>query len=302
VRAACVDIGSNTTRLLVGDCADGRVTGRHQLRAFTQIGRAVAATGEIGTAKLAEVVAVVDEQVSVARAWGASTVRIIATAAVRDATDGEVLAGRVQDVTGHHVEILSAEREARLAFTGAAGCEVPGEEGTDDLELGVVDVGGGSSELVVGCPPDRIAWWTSIPIGSSTLTESYLRSDPPRERELRAARAWVQDALSGLEPPRPDRAVAVGGSATSLATIAGRSLSHTAMEDALALLSASPAAAVAARFAIDPERARLLPAGLLILGASAGVLGAVLAVGLGGIREGVLLETAARHGEEDQLG
>ncbi|MHB1569102.1 MAG: Ppx/GppA phosphatase family protein [Solirubrobacteraceae bacterium] len=299
MRVACVDIGSNTTRLLVADCADGRLTELHQVRSFTEIGRAVSATGEIGTAKLAEVVAVVDEQVSIALAQGAAAVRIIATAAVRDAGDGTALAAAVTKRTGRAVEILSPEREARLAFTGAAGCAAGTEHAIDDGALGVVDVGGGSSELVVGRPPDRIAWWTSLPVGSSVLTDSCLLSDPPREPELRAARQSVDAALAGLEPPKPARAVAVGGSATSLARIAGRSLSRSALDGALSLLTASPADAVAARFTIDPKRARLLPAGLLILGASAELLGAPLAVGLGGIREGALLEIVALGREED---
>jgi exopolyphosphatase/guanosine-5'-triphosphate,3'-diphosphate pyrophosphatase len=161
-------------------------------------------------------------------------------------------------------------------------------------ELGVIDVGGGSSEIVIGRAPDRISWWSSLPVGSGVLTEDRLPSDPPTVAELAAARADVERALAGRRPPRPAVAVAVGGSATSLSRVAGPVLDAAALERALSALACEPSGAVAARFAIDPMRARLLPAGLLILEAGARLLGATVTVGRGGIREGVLLEALAQ--------
>jgi exopolyphosphatase / guanosine-5'-triphosphate,3'-diphosphate pyrophosphatase len=286
VRAACIDIGSNTTRLLVADCAGRQVTLVHQERAFTRIGRGLAASGAISEAKIGEVVAVVADQLAAAREHGAGTIRGVATAAIRRAANGPALVEAIAGRTGLRVEILSSQEEARLAFLGAATTLAQAPAG----RLGVIDVGGGSSELVVGMAPDQVGWWASVDLGSGALTEHSLASDPPRPQELAAARSEIAAALSGLRPPRPELTVAVGGSATSLSRLAGPTLDPGRLERLLALLTSEPAAAVAQSYEIDPQRARLLPAGLLILEGIADLLGAALTVGQGGIREGVLLE------------
>lgn len=290
MRAACIDIGSNTTRLLVADCAGDGLVEVHQERAFTRIGRGLRRTGVIGQEKIHEVVAVVLGQIAVARDLGAGELRAVATAAVRTAANGEELVAAIARATGLRVDVVSEAEEARLAFLGAARMM----EETCDGELGVIDVGGGSSEIVVGQPPDRIDWWSSVSIGSGELAEHCLTSDPPRAEEVAAAREQVAGALAGLAPPQPATAVAVGGSATSLGRLAGPVLDVAALARALSLLMAEPSWAVAPRFEIDPQRIRLLPAGLLILEGAAALLGTTLTVGRGGIREGVLLEAAGR--------
>jgi exopolyphosphatase / guanosine-5'-triphosphate,3'-diphosphate pyrophosphatase len=286
VRAACIDIGSNTTRLLVADRGAAGLVEVHQERVFTRLGRGLRPGGAIAEDKISEVVAVVCAQVEVARAHGAAELRGVATAAVRTAANGTTLVQAVARSAGLEVTVLSAAEEARLAFLGAAA--MMGEPAAG--ELGVIDVGGGSTEIVIGRPPDQISWWASVPVGSGALTEEHLRSDPPTAAELAVARVEVARALAGDEPPRPALAVAVGGSATSLSRVAGPVLDPPALTRSLRLLTAEPAAAVALRFAIDPHRARLLPAGLLVLEAGARRLRAPLTVGRGGIREGVLLE------------
>jgi exopolyphosphatase / guanosine-5'-triphosphate,3'-diphosphate pyrophosphatase len=288
VRAACIDIGSNTTRLLVADRVGGELVEIHQERVFTRIGYGLAASDAIGTEKIDEVVAVVRHQIATARAQGADTIRGVATSAIRAASNGTALVEAIAAATGLAVEIVTGEQEARLAFRGAAAMLEP--EAADCRRLGVVDVGGGSSEVVVGCAPDQVGWWASVPIGSGALTEHCLRSDPPTLPELAAARGEVAAALAGLAPPCPELAVAVGGSATSLGRLTGPALDAAAFERALAVLCGEPAARVAERYLIDPQRARLLPAGLLILQGASGLLEATIQVGRGGIREGVLLE------------
>jgi exopolyphosphatase/guanosine-5'-triphosphate,3'-diphosphate pyrophosphatase len=289
VRAACIDIGSNTTRLLVADCVEGTLVEVYQERAFTRIGRGLAASPAIGADKIEEVVSVVLRQLAVAREHGAAEIRGVATAAIRTASNGVALVEAIAAGTGLEVEIVSGEDEARLAFRGAAAMLEP-ETAARCQQLGVIDVGGGSSEVVVGAAPDRVAWWASVPIGSGALTDHWLHSDPPSPDELESARQEVAAALAGLAPPCPEVAVAVGGSATSLGRLAGPVLDVGAFERALAVLAAEPAAAVAERFLIDPQRARLLPAGLLILQGASRLLEATIQVGRGGIREGVLLE------------
>ncbi|HWE33822.1 MAG TPA: hypothetical protein VG410_10080 [Solirubrobacteraceae bacterium] len=288
VRRACIDIGSNTTRLLIADCAGDDLHEVHQQKAFTRIGAALLADGTIAPAKIAEVADVVRGQLAVARSFGVADVFGIATAAIRRAANGDALVHAVGGGCGLEITVLSGEEEARLAFVGAAGTlgRVP------DGALGVVDVGGGSSELVVGAAPDTVGWWASFALGSGDLADVFLRSDPPADAEMSAARARVADALDGLQVPQPVEALAVGGSATSLATLAGPRLDAEAFKRAFALLASEPASRIASRFSLDLERVRLLPAGLLILEAASKLFGVALAVGRGGIREGVLLEAA----------
>ncbi len=288
MRRACIDIGSNTTRLLVADCEPEAITEVHQERAFTHLALSGRADGAISPAKCAEIARVVAAQLATARRLGSGEVRAVATAAIRSAANRDELAAAIRDACGLDVRILTGEEEARLAFRGAArACG-----GAVDGELGVVDVGGGSSELVVGLPPAEVRWSVSLPLGSGGLARRYLGSDPPAPDELAEARQAVEDSLAGLEPPRPARAVAVGGSAASLAQVAGRTLNRRAFTHALEVLSAAPSAQVAARTGLEPERVRLLPAGLLILHAAAELFGVPLALAGGGLREGVLIEAA----------
>jgi exopolyphosphatase/guanosine-5'-triphosphate,3'-diphosphate pyrophosphatase len=290
LRLGCIDIGSNTTRLLVAEGDGTRLRWIHQERAFTRLGRELAEHGVVGPAKIAEVVGVVRDQRDTAQRLGTSRLHVVGTEAMRSAANGAELTAAVRDGTGLDVEVLSAREEARLAFVGVAATL----GGPPPRELGVVDVGGGSSELVVGHPPDRVRWWASLPLGSSELTRARLRSDPPTERELSSARGQIAAQLAQLAVPRPQVAAAVGSSAASLSRVAGTMLSAEALRRALALIISARSGEIARRFAIDPERARLMPAGLLILEGVARVFRTPLRIGQGGIREGVLLEASQR--------
>ena len=285
---ACIDIGSNTTRLLIAECDGQALHEVHQERAFTQIGRDLAADGMIGEEKIAEICRVVAEQVASARAYGAVEVRCVATAAVRRARNtGELVASIAERCEGLSVEVLSGEQEARFAFLGAAGTLASVPAGP----IAVVDIGGGSSEIVVGEAPGDVHWWASVALGSSDLARR-MSGDPPAAADLAAARAQVDALLNELEPPQVDLAVAVGGSATSLRRLGGAVLDDDAFERLLAMLRANGALELAGRYALDVERVRLLPAGLTILHAISRRLQAPLAVGLGGLREGVLLDSS----------
>ena len=212
MRSACIDIGSNTTRLLVAECDGERLLEIYQERAFTRIGRGVVDQGTIAPDKISEVVEVVARQLETAGRIGAIEVHGVATAAIRRATNGAALLDEIRATCGLVIEVLSGEEEARLAFLGVAGTLGHDPHGS----LGVVDVGGGSSELVVGTAPDTIGWSTSFGVGSGDVADRYLRSDPPLAQELAAARAHVAEAVEGIDAPRPAEAVAVGGSAASL--------------------------------------------------------------------------------------
>jgi exopolyphosphatase/guanosine-5'-triphosphate,3'-diphosphate pyrophosphatase len=289
VLCACIDIGSNTTRLLVAEPDDGRLREVLQQRAFTRIGRDLKADGRIGKAKLAEVAEVVATQRRLADELGAQSIRAVATAAIRDAANHADLLKAVRKTCGIEVAVLSAEEEARLAFVGATKMIGHPVEG----DIGVVDVGGGSSELVVGTLRDGVSWTASFRIGSGFLADAYLHGDPPGIAELHALREHIQGVFEGLDAPQPDHAVAVGGSATSLRRLIGAVLEHETLERAIRILSSTPIAEVARGFELDPERVRLLPAGILILEAASNCLGRPLQIGRGGLREGVILELLA---------
>jgi len=289
-RCACIDIGSNTTRLLVVE--DGEARPREVLaeRAFTRIAASCAPHGEISAQKVAEVAAVVARQVRLARELGAHELRIVATSAVRSAANGAELTSAVSDACGVVPEVLSGEEEARLAFAGAIGMLSSPPAGV----LGVVDVGGGSTELVVGTAAEGVTWCVSLPLGSSTVTERELRSDPPSPAELAEARATLAGAFEAIRAPRVVTAYAVGGSAGSLLLLVGPTLTRDAMARGLHALVARPAAEIAPALGLHAERARLLPAGLLLLDAAARVLDAPLRIAGGGLREGVVIEQLAR--------
>jgi exopolyphosphatase/guanosine-5'-triphosphate,3'-diphosphate pyrophosphatase len=285
---ACIDIGSNTTRVLVAQTRGGRLTEVLQERAFTRIGRGLAPGAGIPDAKIEEVVRVVIEQRRLADAAGAQALRAVATAAIRGAANRDEVVERVTRACGLELVVLDGDEEARLAFLGATRTQERPIEG----RVGVVDVGGGSTEIAVGTTAGGVEWSGSIPLGSSRLTDEHLRSDPPAPAELRAMHERARERLGSLDVPPAGYALGVGGSATSLRRLVGPVLDAESLARALGVLSAHPAATVAERFAIEPERVGLLPAGILILAAAAERLGRPLQVGCGGLREGVLLDLA----------
>jgi len=292
VRRACIDIGSNTTRLLVAECEPGQLLEVHQERAFTRIGRALQPDGTILPEKITEIADVVATQARGAAELGCIEIHAVATAAVRKAANRDVLVAAIAAACGVHVRVLTGTEEATLAFLGAAGMMEHRPSGT----LGVVDVGGGSSELVLGTPDGGVTWCESFAVGSGDLADSHLRIEQPSQEALDRARAHVADALAAFETPTPSEAVAVGGSATSLRRLAGSVLDERAFARAFELLRTQPAMVIGRRFALDIERVRLLPAALVILESASRAFGVPLQVGAGGLREGVLLEAAANAG------
>jgi exopolyphosphatase / guanosine-5'-triphosphate,3'-diphosphate pyrophosphatase len=283
---ACIDIGSNTTRLLVADAKQGRLRELVSQRAFTRIGKSLLQGGAIPDEKIAEAADVVATQTRIAEEVGADRVVAVATAAIRDAPNRDELAAAIEEAGGMPLWILSGDEEARLSFVGATRTMTAPAEGT----VAVIDVGGGSSELAIGDPDGTMTWSASFNIGSGFLADSYLESDPPSIGELEKVRRHVSGTFEGLDPPPADSAVAVGGTATSLRRLVGAELGHETMERGIRVLSGTPIAEVAERFELDPERVRLLPAGILVLEALSDLLRLPLRIARGGLREGVILE------------
>jgi len=290
--SACIDIGTNTTRLLV---AESSACGLRELmgqRVFTRVRRAQAPDGTIAASKLAELVDVVTAQARAARALGCVSIHAVATAAIREAPNRGDLIAAVRQVCGVELVVLEPQEEARLAFWGAARTRPEPPLGT----IGVVDLGGGSTELAVGTLAGGVTWSTSVPVGSGTLVDAHLRGDPPAPEELEAMREHAAGAFADLAPPRPQLALAVGGSASSLRRLCGERLEPDTLRMALMRATAGPCAQVAAVHGLDPERVRLMPGALAVLEQAAGAFGAPLEVARGGLREGIILAAIDRGG------
>jgi exopolyphosphatase/guanosine-5'-triphosphate,3'-diphosphate pyrophosphatase len=283
---AAIDIGSNTTRLLVAEPVDGQLKKVMEQRAYTRINKAIADSGEIPEEKAGEVAEVVATQVRLARELGAETIRAVATAAVREASNGAVVAKEIGEGAGLPVEILSEEEEGRLSFLGATKTLGHPVEG----RVGVVDVGGGSTEVILGTVPGGVQEVRSWRVGSGVLADELIASDPPSAAEIRKVRDRIDDLFAGVEIEQPTQAVAVGGSATSLRRLVGAVLEYETLERGVRVLCGDPAAEVARRFELDPERVRILATGVLLLEKLSELLGQPLQIGKGGLREGVVLD------------
>jgi len=284
----CIDIGTNTTRVLVAEARPGGLREVLQRRSFTRLGRGLAPGGAIPAARIAETASVVAELHALAERTGASSIRAVATAVIRRAANRDEFCDAIRSHGGVEVCVLDGEEEARLAFLGATrtlGRPLPGR-------VAVVDVGGGSTEIAVGTLAGGVEWSMSSAFGSGFLADTYLGGDPPTPDELAAVRMHAARALAGMAPGPVDIAIAVGGSAASLRRLVGEELDEQSLTRALRVLTSGPATDVAARFDLDAQRVRLMPAGLLALDAAAGALGRPLQIGCGGLREGVLLDLA----------
>jgi exopolyphosphatase / guanosine-5'-triphosphate,3'-diphosphate pyrophosphatase len=224
VRVAVVDIGTNSTRLLVADVApfaDGatpRVTELERRSIVTRLGQGVDATGALQDEAVDRVVAVLAEYRAAIDALHAKRTVAVLTSAVRDARNGPAFAARVRDEFGLEAHTIPGAEEARLTFLGAtserpAGAPAP---------VVVIDIGGGSTEFVVG-EGGELLFHVSTQSGAVRQTERHLHSDPPAPAELHAMRAQVRSIIETKVPAEvrtgTRAAIAVAGTATSLAAI-----------------------------------------------------------------------------------
>jgi exopolyphosphatase / guanosine-5'-triphosphate,3'-diphosphate pyrophosphatase len=290
VRLACVDIGSNTTRLLVAEIDDDGVWRELMTqRAYTLIGKQAEKDGSIPKPVREHVAEVVSTQVRLAREMGADDITIVATEAVRNAPNKDKLVDVIEKRTDLPVRVLDGHEEAQLAFIGATKRLGAPAEGT----IVVIDVGGGSTDIAIGTVEGGSTWDATFRVGSGMLTKAYVTSDPPAEGELEKIRQHVAGVFEGLDLPPIEKAVAVGGTATSLRRIVGAELEHETLERGIRILAEAPAAEVAERFDLAPERTQILPAGMVVLEELSDLIGLPLSIGNGGLREGVILSNLA---------
>jgi exopolyphosphatase/guanosine-5'-triphosphate,3'-diphosphate pyrophosphatase len=280
-----IDVGSNTVRLLL--TCRGRPVLSH--REMLRLGADVERFGRIPADKLEQAAAVVGGYTEAARAEGVEQLEVLITSPGRQAVNGEELRRRLELAAGFPTRVLSAVEEGSLAFVGAVGLASP----PSGRMVAVVDVGGGSAQIVVGTRRDGPAWTRSIDLGSQRLTSRLLSADPPGWDAIEAGGVEAEGYLAELSPPAVRTAYAVGGSARALKRIVGPRLGAEEIAEAVAILAATPTDQVARRYGIDTERTRTLAAGAVILAGVQERLGARLKVVRGGLRDGAVRELAA---------
>jgi exopolyphosphatase / guanosine-5'-triphosphate,3'-diphosphate pyrophosphatase len=220
MRVAVVDIGTNSTRLLIADVGDGALEELDRRSIVTRLGEGVDATGRLGDEPQRRVFAVLDEYAAAIGTHRVERRVAVMTSAVRDAENGAAFAAAVHGRYGLDGRTLSGDDEARLTFLGATAAR---DGGGDEPLLGV-DIGGGSTELVVGARGE-VGFHVSIQAGVVRHTERHLAHDPPRAEEMvalaRDVRARFEDAVPPSVREPVAAAVAVAGTATSCAAIDG---------------------------------------------------------------------------------
>ena len=292
MRVAVVDVGSNTARVLVADVAPGgEVVAVEEQRERLGLGAEIARTGSLSPGTVRAVARACRRYAKLARSLGAERAATIVTAPGRQGRGAGRLVAALAEATALEVRVLTAEEEGILAYDGAlarAGRAVAGP-------VAVVDVGGGSTEIVVGAPGRGSRWVRSIDLGSIRLTRRHLPRDPPKRAHLDAAREIVRLALEGVEPPSAGLALAAGGSARAVAKLVGRrTLDVSDMEEAIAALSRRRSSRVARDAGIHPVRAASVLGGAVLLAETARILDRPLELAQGGVREGAALALAGR--------
>ena len=271
-RVAVVDIGTNSTRLLVADVSGGSVDELDRRLAITRLGEGVDARRRLLPVAVARVRNVLVDYRRAADDLGAERTLALATSAVRDAENGEAFLGELEWSYGFATRLLSGHEEALLTFRGVASGRT-----IADSTL-VVDVGGGSTELILG-GPEGISFHTSLDLGCVRLTERFLHGDPPTAEELEACRAHVRELLRDAAPAEvaPTTALGVAGTVTTLATldlgleeevpelVHEHRLATSRVERFLGQLGARPVSELRGLRGLHPERAPVIVAGVVLV-------------------------------------
>lgn len=283
MKAAIIDVGSNTVRLLVSARDGGKLVAIREEREHLFLGEDVERDGRLSRERIAEAARCAGDYARIGRGLGA-VVEVIVTAPGRQSANSADLVKAVGKASGAAVRILSADEEGLLAFAGAVAAAGPFAG-----SVAVCDVGGGSTEVVVGTAAGGPAWTHSVDLGAVRLTRRFLGDDPPGKAALAAARDEVERHLEGLTPPLPQAALAAGGTARALRKLVGWTLDADDLDAALEILGKRSSARVAKTFGLHEHRARTLPAGAVVLAALQRRLLVPLQVSRAGLREGAAL-------------
>jgi exopolyphosphatase / guanosine-5'-triphosphate,3'-diphosphate pyrophosphatase len=275
VRVAVLDLGTNSTRLLVADVRDGRVDELERRTSITRLGQGVDRTGRLADEAMQRVYETVAGYREIVEELGAERTVAVATSAVRDSKNGDEFRETLRRRYGVEARTISGDEEARLTFLGATSAR------TDEEPTLVLDIGGGSTEFVIGRPHRDPDFHVSTQSGSVRQTERHLSADPPPPVEVRALAEEVRRIVEGQIPRKMResvaRGIAVAGTATSLAAIDqeldpydpakvhGYELTAAAAERMLAMLAALPETKRKQVKGLNPNRAPTIVAGAAIL-------------------------------------
>ena len=299
---AVIDIGTNSVKLTVASVVGGRVVARHTAREATRLGRGLARSGRIDEASSRRTVLAVGRLARAARAHGAGTVVAVGTYALRAAKNGRAVARAITTKTGIEVRILSGTEEASMVLASVRS-RIPRHA----RRLTVVDIGGGSAELVVA-RGEHTLFSRSVPLGAVRLTEQYLHHDPILPGEYARMVAAIDRVVSRLFVGLPNaglasgRFVASGGTATTAACMAEgmgvtdeRKISVRVLKEIETRCLAATIAQRRLFRGLLPDRADIIPAGLAVLLAFARHA-RKRSVGIveGGVRDGVILALAEK--------
>jgi exopolyphosphatase / guanosine-5'-triphosphate,3'-diphosphate pyrophosphatase len=281
MRVGVVDVGSNTIRLLLAQVEGGRIAPLAKERVRLSLGAEIEQGGAVSDVSIAAAAKAVAKLCEVARRGGAEMLDVFLTAPGRQSENADELLDALTRASSHAVRVLSTEEEGRLAYAGAVA--------TADIELpasiAVCDVGGASTEIAVGAPGTEPGWVRSVDLGSVRLTARVAAHD--------AAVAEAAQAFAAIEPPKVDVALAVGGSARAARRLVGPWLGEAELTAARRLVETKSQQTISRRYDVHRTRARILPAGLVLLTEVQHRLGVPLHVCDGGIREGAVLASAA---------
>ena len=285
---ASVDLGSNSVHLLVASVAGHELRSLADESVFLGLGAAIDDHAHLGAARRAALVVALVRYATTARQLGAADITFMGTEPIRRAADAARIVDEVERATGIPLHVLSHEEEAYLTLVGVTS----GQPVTH--ETLVVDIGGGSSEFCA-VAAGGLARAAGLRLGSNRLTMGHVRDDPPTAAQIESMAAAADQILRDAMPVEPTDLVAVGGTASNLlkVTAAGttdRTLTSERVAEALSTLTTRPAAETSERFGVNPTRARLLPAGAVIVDALMRRYGVgEVRVSEEGMREGAIL-------------
>jgi exopolyphosphatase/guanosine-5'-triphosphate,3'-diphosphate pyrophosphatase len=277
MRVAVIDVGSNTTRLLVASAGPDGVEALDKEKIRLSLGEEIERYGAVSAMHVAAAAKAVRKMAATARRHRIDSLDVFLTAPGRQADNSEALVAALSRAAGVPARVLSKDEEGTLAYRGAvltADVELP-------ERIAVCDVGGASTEIAVGSPADGPEWIESVDLGSVRLTT--------RAATSAAARAEAREAFAKVAPPEVTAALAVGGSARAARRVVGAELGEEELAEALRLVEARSPRQLARRFGVDRARAAILPAGIVLLAEVQHRLGVPLHVCDGGIREGAVL-------------
>ncbi len=282
-------MGSNTIHLLVGEVEGGGVLPVTGEKVSARLGAGVDKSGRLEEKRVSLAAEAIRLFVRISALHQVPEPVILATSAVRDAANGPELVDRVFEDTGLRMRLISGEEEASLGFRGAVSAVGEPWQGS----ALVVDLGGGSAQLIVGEATTGPLMQVSLPLGTNRTTERFVNNDPAKKKELRALREHVQKLMPGWSLASQVPVVAVGGSARAVLKITQDRLTTDRLGRLAEEIAAFPSAVLARRYGLAPERARVLPAAVTTLKAVLDHFGREeLTVARGGVREGAVLSLA----------